>query len=208
MTSALSNLTGYVYGLVSSFLSNQSEEVTLQCLHTFGPEDWNKYGSLQLEICRPPISLSEISTHSSPTSTDKKIEQTHILCCIPKGMSVAKLYEIAGKSTALLDSVHFQENTETYWCWVAITPVFKEFNFALQEQELKKVGCDVPTRLELMTVIYAARKLENMVLLSDEEKASIYKDGSSYGILGGDLSATFCGYQPCWKSVGTCSVIR
>ena len=206
MTSISSYLT---QGLLYFF--PQQEDETLKEIPPMGPTQWKELAGLDIDPIEIPRRLLEASRNPSPFLPEYTIGQTHILCCIPKGLSVAKLFELAGKPTGRLEDKDFKENPETYWCWVAKKPILRGCPFKLQEKELHLIGYDVPTSLEVIVAIYAAKNLGNVILFPHIDNASPCKDPydtSSYDIIGGCRSSTFCSFAPTWRSNAVSSVLR
>lgn len=198
---------------LSSIYQACVQDDTFKETSVFGASQWKEHADLDVEAVEPPKSLLQVADNPSPLFHGFKIKQTHILCCIPKGLSVEKLYGVFGKNTSSLDEEYKEVNPKTYWCWVAKKPALvslPEFNF--QEQRLKEVEHEAPFLLEVAVAIYAARKLNDLILFPDQDQATRCKtrhtEHASTAILGGDGSKFVCGYAAGWRSPGMASVIR
>jgi hypothetical protein len=193
-----------ISGLFSSFLSGlySSDHQKSTSELTMGPNEWKEVANIDVQATDVPQSLLE--------ATDE-LSKTHILCCAPKNMSISKLYEIEGKDTSALSQADQEKNPKTYWFWMSRETTHKYLNFDQQKEALTLSGYDVPTRLEAMIAIYAAKKLEGTTLLSGQDDATRCKStkGKSFDVIGGDASATFCAYNPDhWSFIGVSSVLR
>ncbi len=193
-----------ISGLFSSFLSalSSSDRQKSTSKLTMGPNEWKVVANIDVEATDVPQPLVE--------ATDE-LSKTHILCCVPKNMSISKLYEIEGKDTSGLSQADHRENPKTYWFWMSRETTHKYLKFDQQKEALTLSGYGVPTRLEAMIAIYAAKKLEGTTLLSGQDNATRCKStkGKSFDVIGGDASATFCAYNPDhWSFIGVSSVFR
>lgn len=196
LSSALKFLKSYLPTYSSSEQQNSSSKLTI------GPNEWEGVANIDVEATDIPQLLVD--------ATDK-LSKTHILCCAPKNMSVSKLYAIEGKDTSALSHADREENPNTYWFWISRETVHKHLSFDQQKDALTQSGYDVPSRLEAMIAIYAAKKLEKTILLSGPDHATRCKStkGKSFDVIGGDASATFCAYNSDqWRFNGVSSVLR
>lgn len=219
MTSTTSNVLEDIYSKCSEALSSiyniYTKDDSFEELPHFGPAQWREYAGLEVTITEPPQSLLEVADNPSPFFPGHTIRQTHILCCIPKDLSVEELYKVFNKDISRLDEAYKEKNPETYWCWVAKKVALVSWpDLNVQEQELEAVGHKAPFLLEVAVAIYAARNLKkDLILFRDQNQATNCRKGrtapNSITILGGDGSNQFvCGYASGWRSPGVASVIR
>lgn len=193
-----------ITGLVNNFLTvfSHSDDQKSTSKLTLGLNEWRQVANIDVEETDVPRCLAE--------ATDE-LSKTHILCCAPKGMSVKKLYELEGKDTSTLSQGDRTENPKTYWFWMSRETTHKYLKFDQQKEALTSKGYDIPTRLEAMIAIYAAKKLEGTTLLSGQDNATRCQStkGKPFDVIGGDVSATFCAYNPDhWRLIGVSSVLR
>jgi hypothetical protein len=201
MTSfSLSSITWLVNSFLTVFSHSDDHKSTSKL--TMGPNEWKVVANIDMEETDVPQRLVE--------ATDE-LSKTHILCCAPKGISVKKLYELEGKDTSTLSQDDRTENPKTYWFWMSRETTHKYLKFDQQKEALTSNGYDVPTRLEAMIAIYAAKKLEGTTLLSRQDNATRCKStkGKPFDVIGGDASTTFCAYnRDDWRFIGVSSVLR
>lgn len=201
MTSfSFSSITGLVNSFLTVFSHSDGQKSTSKL--TMGPNEWREVANIDVEEMDVPQRLTEATG---------ELCKTHILCCAPKGMSVKKLYELEGKDTCTLSKGDRTENPKTYWFWMSRETTHKYLKFDQQKGTLSSNGYDVPTRLEAMIAIYAAKKLEGKTLLSGQDNATRCESTRErpFDVIGGDASATFCAYDPDhWKFIGVSNVLR
>jgi len=213
MTAFISNIYTGFSEMLSGIYNTWMQDDAFRETSRFGAAQWKEYAGLDIEATEPPESLVQAADNPSPFFPGHTIKQTHILCCIPKDLSVEKLYEIFGKKTSSLDDEYKEKNPKTYWCWVAKKPALGSLpEFAVQEQLLKEKGHEAPFHLEVAVAIYAVHNLNGSILFPDQDHATNCRKGStapeSVTILGGDSTKFVCGYAAGWRSPGIASVIR
>ncbi|MGR3912507.1 MAG: hypothetical protein QRY71_04275 [Candidatus Rhabdochlamydia sp.] len=90
----MQSIGNFFFQAISSFLPPIQPSVDpLQKTPPFGPEEWNHYLGISVPPLPIPDHLTSILQSPCPFWPDKLVEETHITCLIPQGVSALDVLE-------------------------------------------------------------------------------------------------------------------
>lgn len=208
----------------ASYLLSESEfeKETVQKLPSFGASCWQESIGLTVQEPKIPNKIRDMLAAPCPFWNGKTVEETHLLCLVPKGLTTDalrdRIEDSSRKSSQATASRQWskkdEEGVEGYWILITqkVLPNTKSSSPAAQERLLTKHKYEIPTALEAATAILAAKHLGKYTLYPSRQKATRCSETSSYGGLlavGGDPNILFATYGNNWDmNYGTAGVIR
>ncbi len=130
----------------------------------FGAQEWKQHFGVDVEEPGLPPSIQGLLKQRCPFWPEKRISETHLLCLVPKDLTLQKIYE--GAQCHLSSSfMEFSQskNQETYWILITkeIIPATVDQSF----DEVKKIvskqeGYRIPFLREAVIAVIAAQSLK------------------------------------------------
>lgn len=142
------------------------EEDVMKELPPFGSLEWKTHLGIDVEEA-PSIPESFLSTLESPCPfwPGKRIKETHMLCFIPKQMTLDTLRQYTGNSSEWYSS---NSGERSYWVLITKKPIPNTEckSFKRQLEVVREFNYEAPLAIEATIVILAAKYLGNISLFA------------------------------------------
>ncbi|MGR3912508.1 MAG: hypothetical protein QRY71_04280 [Candidatus Rhabdochlamydia sp.] len=197
----IKNIGNYLYRTLEAFCAPTSSPALQKSL-AFGSYEWKHY--LDRDVKAPPLpqDLETLMQSPCPFWPDKCLEETHLLCLIPEGISALDLMEKAGFSASERKEYPELALSEVENRWILLTKcVITSCCILFPTAENRRIASDkhlltpyrIPYALEVMVAILALKHLQNITLYQVRGEQTLCQEMHQGNpvILGGDPFSSF-----------------
>lgn len=194
----LSTLNYYLSNALNFFSDySYKEEEIMKETPSFGAAEWEKFLNLKVEAPEIPENIKMYLETSCPFFPNKTVKETHVLCLVPKGLTLPKLYELAGsKSKSCFLEKGTDCSKESYWILITkqVIPSADKLPFSQQEKIIHQAGYHVPKMLEAAIAVLSVKFLQKVSIFSKPGQFTRCQEKErDWPIaIGNDIAAPFC----------------
>ncbi len=173
MSLILNALTSSVLATYEYFTASLDKKEVMIEFQPFGASAWKTH--LGLDLIEPDVPADMLKALETPCRfwPDKLIKETHMLCLVPKNVTVDELFDLAEKPALRATIKHFDK--EAYWILITkeIIPESVGGCFEIEREKISKYGYDIPSVLEAAVAVLSGKYLTGLPIYPTQECATI-----------------------------------
>jgi len=155
---------------------------------TFGAQEWQSHFGYTVENINKPENIEKILSSNCPYWPGKKVQDTHLLILVPKGLSLSELGELAKKANTKYSYFDVREHAETkeeksYWALITKDVIPESRCLVIKAQEKMLTSeYKIPKAIEVVIGAFThyARHKEYLYMDDQEKEKLVGKDAYTY----------------------------
>jgi len=201
-----------------SYMFSSNEDSFMKETHSFGAVEWKKHLNIDIEEPYIPEKIQIALEKPCPFWSNKLVKETHVLCLIPKNISLNMLFN-KKQNLFLEDSLSRLKiftpcSEDSYWILMTKKPIPNTCQTKFEDQKniAHQNGYDIPSILEAIISILSVNFIDNVPIYSQSGEFTRCKeelDGWPIAVGGSRIAPHFLIYQNDWnEGNGVAGVIR